>query len=114
MIPTTPGPYFWRENDGDEWEVVVVRKFFKDFLWGDRVKFPGRKIGVSDNIGQWKRIPTPDDGQEAWAVFVNGEIKCNSIDSDKEMVETQLDFYQNNNWSKECTVQPVTIYPKDE
>ena len=56
---------------------------------------------------------TTDEGIDAWAVFVEGMIRCHSIASTKEAVEEQLAFFESMH-NKKCTVEAVTIYRKEK
>lgn len=84
-LPTKPGNYYWREKDGDEWELLeimfglkpydnalVARRYGCSYSWGLVEKLQG----------QWLPIPTAeelvelqatkkmvDEGQEAFMVF---------------------------------------------
>ena len=77
-LPTKVGPYYWRESDGDEWEMWHVLDEGSELTahQGFNVAF------LPDLGGQWLPIPTADelvelqakakmvdDGQEAWGLF---------------------------------------------
>ena len=117
-LPTTTGPYWWREKDGDEWVLVEVELIGADLFAQGKGKYKEYCAYIDQweifyPIGQWKRIPRPDDGIEAWAVFVEGMIRCHSIASTKEAVEEQLAFFESMH-NKKCTVEAVTIYRKEK
>jgi len=77
-LPTKPGPYYWRETDGDKWELWHVLDNGSELTAhrGFNVAF------LPDLGGQWLPIPTADElvelqakakmvdyGQEAEMVF---------------------------------------------
>ena len=113
-LPTNAGPYYWRAKDGDEW---VIRTVTADddgelcVLEGD-IWLPIENKPTE----QWLPIPPADElveGIDAWAVFVEGMIRCHSIASTKEAVKDQLPFFESMH-NKKCTVEAVTIYRKQE
>ena len=76
-LPTKPGPYYWRESDGDEWEIAQVNRFMDVYFIGCDMPY-----GLKETGGQWLPIPTAeelvelkatkkmvDEGQEAWAIY---------------------------------------------
>ena len=106
-LPKTSGAYWWREKDGDEWEQVEVKEVFA-YKVNDVTEYTIEELG-----GQWAKAHNPDDGIEAWAVFVEGIIRCHSIASTNEAVKDQLPFFESMH-NKKCTVEAVTIYRKDK
>jgi len=116
-LPTKPGAYYWREKDGDEWELVIV-VFHNDPFMEPTVKFVFNDFenDLKAMDGQWLPIPTADElleGIDAWAVFVEGMIRCHSIASTKEAVKDQLPFFESMH-NKKCTVEAVTIFRKEK
>lgn len=118
-LPTKPGPYWWREKDGDEWELGWVScPWGRDLVW-ETIKLATQQDYqiVSDMGGQWKRIHNPDEGQESTGVVdpsgivvmaAKSEEKCIcecSYLNDNDHTLSEDQFYTN---------KPVTIYPKDE
>lgn len=62
-LPTEPGFYWWREKDGDEWEIVQIDLHMDaHFIGGDMC------YGAAECGGQWQRCIRPDEGQECFAV----------------------------------------------
>lgn len=57
-LPTTPGPYWWRAKDGDEWELVILDK--NRHPWNEDAYNMGP---LSDMQGQWAKVHRPDDGR---------------------------------------------------
>jgi hypothetical protein len=56
-LPTKPGPYYWRESEGDEWEMWHVLDNGSELTAhrGFNVAF------LPDLGGQWLPIPTADE-----------------------------------------------------
>lgn len=106
-LPTKTGIYYWRENDGDDWEFRAITSFptknsvlYKTF--NDEPDWPNGFNSVSViTKGQWLSIPTAeelvelkelkkrvDEGAKAWAVYdpngklydSNGDGGCIDID----------------------------------
>lgn len=78
QLPTKPGPYYWRESDGDAWELWHVLDNGSELTAhrGFNVAF------LPDLGGQWLPIPTAeelvelqskakayDEGQHEWGLF---------------------------------------------
>ena len=55
-LPTKPGPYCWRESDGDEWEPVQVDNAMDVHFLGGTPCCGTKKAG-----GQWLRIPDAEE-----------------------------------------------------
>jgi hypothetical protein len=57
QLPTKPGPYYWRESDGDNWELWHVLDNGSELTAhrGFNVAF------LPDLGGQWLPIPTADE-----------------------------------------------------
>ena len=56
QLPTKPGPYCWRESDGDEWEPVQVDNAMDVHFLGGTPCCGTKKAG-----GQWLRIPDAEE-----------------------------------------------------
>jgi len=59
QLPTNPGPYYWRENDGDEWEMGNVFENYDKRFYFEVFNIVGKP--VVDMGGQWLPIPTADE-----------------------------------------------------
>jgi hypothetical protein len=87
QLPAKPGPYYWRESDGDEFQLVTVELHIYSRN-PDVVHlscYSGkemRMLPIKDLQGKWLPIPTAeelvklqakakmvDEGQEAFMVF---------------------------------------------
>ena len=95
QLPTKVGPYYWRESEGDEFQLVRVELHLYNRN-PDVVHlscYSGkemRMLPIKDMQGQWFQIPTAeelvelraikkmvDEGVEAWGVFdKNKNIQC--------------------------------------
>jgi len=58
-LPTTPGPFWWRETDGDEWRLCNVFRGDDRNLYFETVNISGPP--VDDMSSQWLPIPTADE-----------------------------------------------------
>ena len=83
QLPTKPGPYYWREKDGDEWEIHTV--FIDDELNNTLMAscpIDDTWYATENWGGQWLPIPTAeelvelqakakayDEGQHEWGMF---------------------------------------------
>jgi len=76
-LPTKPGPYYWREKDGDEWALGNVFESYdcrEQCLYFETFNISGKPL--NDMQGQWLPIPTPDELVELQAkakAYVEGE-----------------------------------------
>jgi len=61
-LPTKPGPYYWREKDGDEWEIHTV---FVDYELNNTLmafcQMDETWYAVENWGGQWLPIPTAEE-----------------------------------------------------
>jgi len=87
QLPTKPGPYYWREKDGDKWSIkeVYVNYKTKNLEAAHISSLDGRGLSMQSPEyigGQWLPIPTADelvelqakakaydDGQKLWVSF---------------------------------------------
>jgi len=65
-LPTKPGPYYWRESDGDAWDIIQVELSMlndEPEVNGMCCESPlsGEYVHVSEIDGQWLPIPTADE-----------------------------------------------------
>jgi len=95
-LPTKPGPYYWREKDGDEWEIAQINRCMDVYFVACDMHYKLRETG-----GEWLPIPTADElvelqackkmvdeGQEAWGVFAPAGqcIEINTIANCEQQV----------------------------
>ena len=66
QLPTKVGPYYWRESDGDDWQLVCIEIHIYNrnpdvvhlsLYSGEEM----RMVPVKDMGGQWLPIPTADE-----------------------------------------------------
>ena len=87
QLPTKPGPYYWREKDGDKWSIkeVYVNYKTKNLEAAHISSLDGRGLSMQSPEyigGQWLPIPTAeelvelpakakayDEGQHEWGLF---------------------------------------------
>lgn len=80
QLPTKPGPYYWREKDGDEWELGNVFINYDKRFYFEACNIVGKS--VIDMKGQWLPIPPAeelvelrakakayDKGSEQWQIW---------------------------------------------
>ena len=75
-LPTKPGPYYWRESEGDEWEMwhVLDNGSALTAHRGFNVAF------LPDLGGQWLPIPTADE-------LVELQRKAKAYDEGQPMIK---------------------------
>ena len=59
QLPTKPGPYYWRESDGDKWELGNVFEHYDKRFYFETFNIGGKP--VVDLPGQWLPIPTAEE-----------------------------------------------------
>ena len=67
--------------------------------------------------GQWRYMPTPDEGQEAWTVFSsNGRhVASSDCESNAWLLASEYQGEKIGGLKQQgYTVQPVTIFKKEE
>ena len=120
-LPTTPGPWWFREEDGDEWELVLV-VFYNDPFIEPTAKYVCSEFenDLKAMEGQWAKAHKPDEGVEAWAVFspsgrfwVGSQSELDAIacaertSGPDHIMWTELA-------KRGFTCEPVTIYRKEK
>jgi len=56
---TKPGPYYWRESDGDKWKLGNVFEHYDTRFYFETFNIAGKP--VVDMQGQWLPIPTAEE-----------------------------------------------------
>jgi len=82
QLPTKPGPYYWRESDGGEWEIAQINRCMDVYFVGCDMHYGLKKTG-----GQWIPIPPAeellelrakakayDEGRDVWSVVTTDGI----------------------------------------
>ena len=114
--PTEPGHYHWRAKEGDAWGIFLV------ILSGGHLIAktpPGYCMFAEDMHGQWQRIPTPDEMQEAWAVCDAESLEPVSISdkSKQDAIDKAWDALGDPRETSQCpggyTCKPVSIVPRE-
>ena len=59
QLPTKPGPYYWRESDGDKWKLGNVFEHYDKRFYFETFNIGGKH--VVDLQGQWLPIPTAEE-----------------------------------------------------
>ena len=99
QLPTKPGPYYWRESDGDEWELWHV---------DENVNQPGLTARRGFNVarpeklgGQWLPIPTAEELVElqAKAKMVDDGIEDAYVVTSVSGRSVSIDFTEPRAWS---------------
>jgi len=80
-LPTKPGPYYWREKDGDGWEPVIVIHHNDPFM-EPTVKFVLNDFenDLKAMEGQWLPIPNAEELMELQAckIELQNIVKANA------------------------------------
>ena len=109
-LPTKPGPYYWRESDGDEWESVKVDMHMDvHFLGGDMC------YGVEETGGQWLPIPTADELVELQAAkeMMTGLVRAaKKVEGMLEPLNQRDDKHARDFSKAISACEPVTIIRK--
>lgn len=111
-LPTTPGPYWFREKNGDEWRAIILTHVDIEAIQEDIPEFGEAYIdGMTISGGQWAKAHSPDEGIEAWAVKNrNGKLDVCWFDEQ----HTSLFVDQINEIPPGGNkVVPVTIYKRE-
>lgn len=98
-LPTKPGPYYWREEEADEWEPVIVIHHNDPFM-EPTVKFVVNDFenDLKAMEGQWLRIPTADELVELLRLvdevtgWENGLIDTNGFSEDGEAMINDIGY----------------------
>lgn len=139
-LPTKPGPFYWREKDGDEWEHIIVMDPGNGHLYGHSLR-PDGVVAASLNdwaqdygaVGEWHPILPADEllelqrkakmvdaGQEVWIVRDvedNEVIAASSINRDDAVLKawhTLGDPRETSQCPGGYTCEPVTILRKEK
>jgi hypothetical protein len=63
-LPTEPGPYWWREKDGSEWQSIIMMDGDWLFTYGPSMRTTEHcdmaRFLVLHGIGQWIKIERPE------------------------------------------------------
>lgn len=122
-LPTKLGPYYWRESDGDEWEIHTV--FIDDELNNTLMALcpiDDTWYATENRGGQWLPIPTADElvelkakakmvdeGIDAWAVFTRTTHEMIVSWQDKGESQEMCDNMNRMSSKHRYTCEPVTI-----
>ena len=119
-LPTKPGPYYWREKDGDEWQLVCIEIHIYNRN-PDVVHlscYSGkemRMLPIKDMGGQWLPIPTADELVELQAAKKMMTDLVRAAKKVEGMLEplNQRDDKHARDFSKAISAcEPVTIIRK--
>jgi hypothetical protein len=119
-LPTKPGPYYWREKDGDEWEIHTV---FVDYELNNTLmafcQMDETWYAVENWGGQWLPIPPAEELVElrACKIELQNIVKANA--KEWEMPNDEF-IYEFHAWAVNRakhvlgmhTCEPVTIVRK--
>lgn len=116
-LPTTPGPYWWREKDGDEWEYGEVYRGHSGDLYWETMAIGGQPLDHMQ--GQWAKAHNPDEGIVAWAVFNIDEFFVSAPTKRlAQQAASQAMYGRLDRWDAlevlGGTCEPVTIYRKEK
>lgn len=109
-LPTETGPFWWREKDGDEWELWHITEVTNPpgFIAGRGFNH-GR---VEKFGGQWAKCHRPDEGQEAEIVFDqhNRVRHLGSIMDYAKLIGVTVSQLRRSGY----TCEPVTIHRRNK
>ena len=124
QLPTKPGTYYWREKDGDEFQLVCIEIHIYNrnpdvvhlsCYSGQEM----RMVPVKDMGGQWLPIPTADELVELQAckIELQNIVKANAKEWEMPNDEFMYEFHA---WAVNRakhvlgmhTCEPVTIVRK--
>ena len=131
-LPTKPGAYYCREEDVDEWELVIVSHH--NGPWATTVKFLSNDclMDLKYMEGQWLRIPDADElvelqdlkkrvdeGKEAWFVVDAETHEALSFSAETRGMATQkaweaLGMQVQHGCPGGYTCEPVIIVRKEK
>ena len=99
QLPTKPGPYYWREKDGDEWALGNV---FESYDWEacreQCLYFETFNISrkpLNDMQGQWLPIPTADELVELQA---KAKAKAKAYDEGTQQIAVYSEVIWSDNY----------------
>ena len=93
-LPTKPGPYYWREKDGDEWEIHTV--FIDDELNNTLMALcpiDDTWYATENWGGQWLPIPTPDE-----LVELQAKAKAKAYDEGTQQIAVYSEVIWSDNY----------------
>lgn len=115
QLPTKPGPYWFREKDGDEWAKIFEIRQWKGGMYACQI-WPTNEVleeGLMHHfVGQWSPIPMPDEGFEAWMLFHEISPIPDIYITEAEALSTMVAYNQHDP-QKGYSVQPVAIYKRE-
>ena len=79
QLPTKPGPYYWRESEGGEWEIAQINRCMDVYFAGCDMHY-----GLKETGGQWLPIPTAEE-------LVELQAKAKAYDEGQEMMQLAYD-----------------------
>ena len=90
-LPTKPGPYYWREKDGDEWELGNVFINYDKRFYFEACNIVGKP--VIDMKGQWLPIPTADE-----LVELQAKAKAKAYDEGTQQIAVYSEVIWSDNY----------------
>lgn len=122
QLPTNPGPYYWRESDGDEWEIGIIKTnddgelcalLDDDVFWvpvKEKANLQWLPIPTADELVELKaKAKMVDEGIDAWAVFTRTTHEMIVSWQDKGESQEMCDNMNRMSSKHRYTCEPVTI-----
>jgi hypothetical protein len=97
-LPTKPGPYYWREKDGDKWSIkeVYVNYKTKNLEAAHISSLDGRGLSMQSPEyigGQWLPIPTADE-----LVELQAKAKAKAYDEGTQQIAVYSEVIWSDNY----------------
>lgn len=93
-LPTKPGPYYWRESDGDKWKLGNVFESYdcrEQCLYFETFNISGKPL--NDMKGQWLPIPTADE-----LVELQAKAKAKAYDEGTQQIAVYSEVIWSDNY----------------
>jgi len=93
-LPTKPGPYYWRESDGDKWKLGNVFESYdcrEQCLYFETFNISGKPL--NDMQGQWLPIPTADE-----LVELQAKAKAKAYDEGTQQIAVYSEVIWSDNY----------------
>lgn len=114
-LPTTPGPYWFREKGFDKWEPYYVTTLDGKGMVCHRSDYNAisRCLVSEMPSGQWSPISNPDEGIKAFAVFKGDEVIHCTLSAVEDNAKYEAKDFNRCFGSNTFTCQPVTIFKRE-
>ena len=91
QLPTKPGPYYWRESDGDKWKLGNVFEHYDKRFHFETFNIGGKP--VVDLQGQWLPVPPA-----AELVELQAKAKAKAYDEGTQQIAVYSEVIWSDNY----------------